>query len=257
MTQRWYKKASVQTAIISGIFFLIGIAIPYFLKVPELENKIEQLKKENFDKTSEIQRLETMLTPFRTIALEKYTGSEQETLRKFAKDLETLEHKTQQLEDRPNFDQNMWKMMTGIPASIFKDYHAALDLYDLKDYPNCAKTVQIAIDAYEKKESWDLKGYNLKQHKEKLGEIYTLAVKANTHIKKHDLSYEYAQKALEANPTHFTYYSAAVTAYNLKKYQEALEKINKAIDSKPTDSQPDIEIYEKIRKRCLGHLKKE
>jgi len=151
----------------------------------------------------------------------------------------------------------MWEMLTGIPASIFKEYHAALDLYDLKDYPNCAKKVQLSIDAYEKKESWDLKGYDLKQHKEKLGEIYTLAVKANTHIKKHDLSYEYAQKAIDANPTHFTYYSAAVTAYNLKKYQETLKKINKAIELKPTDSLPDIVVYEEIRKKCLEHLKQE
>ncbi len=37
MTQKWYKKASVQTAIVLGIFFLVGIAIPYFLKVPKLE----------------------------------------------------------------------------------------------------------------------------------------------------------------------------------------------------------------------------
>ncbi len=257
MTQKWYKKASVQTAIVSGIFLLVGIAIPYSLKIPELENKIEEMKKENLDKTAEIQRLETILTPFRTIALGKYTGSEQETLRKFARDLETLEFKTQQLEDRPNFNQNMWEMMTGIPASIFKDYHAAQDLYVLKDYQNCAKTVQLAIDAYENKESWDMKGYDLKQHKEKLSEIYSLAVNANTHIKKHDLSYKYAKKALDASPTHFIYYSIAVAAYNLQKYQEALDNINKAIDSKPTDSEPDLEIYQEIRKRSLGHLGKD
>ncbi len=92
MVQKWYQKASVQTAIVSGIFLLIGIAIPYVFKVPALENKIAQLEKENFDKTAEIQRLETQLTPFKTIALEKYTGPEQEALRKLADELEKLKN---------------------------------------------------------------------------------------------------------------------------------------------------------------------
>lgn len=92
MVQKWYQKASVQTAVVSGIFLLIGIAIPYVFKVPALENKIAQLEKENFDKTAEIQRLETQLTPFKTIALEKYTGPEQEALRKLADELEKLKN---------------------------------------------------------------------------------------------------------------------------------------------------------------------
>jgi hypothetical protein len=90
MAQKWYQKASVQTAIVSGLFLLIGIAIPYIFKVPALENKIDQLEEENSDKTAEIQRLETQLTPFRTIALEKYTGSEQEALKRLAEELEDL-----------------------------------------------------------------------------------------------------------------------------------------------------------------------
>ena len=57
MAQKWYQKASVQTAIISGLFFLTGISIPYFFKVPTLKDKIEQLEKENKDKNAEIQKL--------------------------------------------------------------------------------------------------------------------------------------------------------------------------------------------------------
>lgn len=257
MAQRFYQKASVQVAIVSAIGLIILALITVAHQRSQLNSENKTLERKVVDKTAEIQRLETLLTPFRTIALGKYTGSEQETLRKFARDLETLEVKTQQLEDRPNFNQNMWEMMTGISASIFKDYHAAQDLYDLKDYQNCAKIVQLAIDAYENKESWNMEDYDLKQHKEKLSEIYSLAVKANTHIKKQDLSYKYAKKALDASPTHFTYYSIAVAAYNLQKYQEALDNINKAIDSKPTDSEPDLEIYQEIRKRSLGHLGKD
>jgi hypothetical protein len=90
MAQKWYQKASVQTAIVSGFFLLIGIAIPSIFQIPALKNKIDQLEKENSAKTDEIQRLETQLTPFRTIALEKFTGSEKEALRQLAGELEKL-----------------------------------------------------------------------------------------------------------------------------------------------------------------------
>jgi len=92
MAQKWYQKASVQTAIISGVFLLIGIAIPTIFKIPALEIKIDQLENDNSAKTAEIQRLETQLTPFRTIAIEKFTGSEQEALRQLANELEILKN---------------------------------------------------------------------------------------------------------------------------------------------------------------------
>jgi hypothetical protein len=98
MAQKWYQKASVQTAIVSGVFFLIGVAIPYFFKIPILENKIDLLEKDNSDKTAEIQRLETQLTPFKTIALEKYTGSEQEALQQLAHDIQEIQNKANKLE---------------------------------------------------------------------------------------------------------------------------------------------------------------
>ena len=50
------------------------------------------MEQQIFQKTAEIQRLETQLTPFKTIALEKYTGSEQEALRKLADELEKLKN---------------------------------------------------------------------------------------------------------------------------------------------------------------------
>ena len=92
MAQKIYQKASVQTAFVSGVFLLLGIAIPYYFKIPKLQDQISKIVKENTDKTAEIQRLETQLTPFKTIALEKYTGSEQEALRKLANELEKLKN---------------------------------------------------------------------------------------------------------------------------------------------------------------------
>ena len=44
MTQIWYKKASVQAAIVGGIFLLIGISVPYCLKIPNLDVLLKTLK---------------------------------------------------------------------------------------------------------------------------------------------------------------------------------------------------------------------
>ena len=54
--------------------------------------KISELQQKLSSKTVEILRLETQLTPFKTIALEKYTGSEQEALRKLASELEKVKN---------------------------------------------------------------------------------------------------------------------------------------------------------------------
>ncbi|MBM9514591.1 hypothetical protein [Desulfogranum marinum] len=90
MAQNWYQKASVQTAIVSGIFLLIGVAIPYLFKVPHLKYLIQELENSNLEKDSEIQKLETQLVPFKTIALERYTGPENERLNKLANQITTL-----------------------------------------------------------------------------------------------------------------------------------------------------------------------
>jgi tetratricopeptide (TPR) repeat protein len=159
-----------------------------------------------------------------------------------------------QIENRPNFDQKMWSMLTGIQASIFKKYHQALDSYDQKDYENTAKTIQAVIEEYEKVKSWDLKNYDAKQHKEKVCDFYLLSSKANMHLMRHELAYKSAQKANKINSTHYTLYTLSAAAYNIKKYHESLNNIDKAIATKPEGSEPDISIYEEIKKRCLEHL---
>ncbi len=68
--------------------------------VEEQKDEIKSLAHEKEKFTSEVQRLETILTPFRTIALEKYTGSEEEILEKLRDDLNLVEKKTLALEDQ-------------------------------------------------------------------------------------------------------------------------------------------------------------
>ena len=98
MAQRWYQKASVQTAIVTGFVLVIVTTIPLALQVPKLKDKNEELQRKLQErdaqiqaKDSEIQRLETLLVPFKTIALERFTGDETEALGKLADRIKTLE----------------------------------------------------------------------------------------------------------------------------------------------------------------------
>lgn len=88
----------VQAAIVAGIFSLAGIWLGYQLQSSGLNSTVNSLKSQVKkqaaiirDKTAEIQRLETQLTPFKTFALEKYTGSEQERMQKLAERIQELE----------------------------------------------------------------------------------------------------------------------------------------------------------------------
>jgi hypothetical protein len=105
MTQPFYKKASVQVAIISGIVAIIIAAGHIWLNASNImdenrnlnnelkkkNDKITNLGKEIQDHKSEVQRLETLLTPFRTIALERYTGTESDVLKKLANQIQDLQ----------------------------------------------------------------------------------------------------------------------------------------------------------------------
>ncbi len=92
MEQKWYTKASVQAAIAGAVIVgILGIAIPNLLQIPKLNEKIEQLKNENSAKDFKIQNLETEIAPFKTIALERFTGTEAEALSKLSFQLNNLE----------------------------------------------------------------------------------------------------------------------------------------------------------------------
>ena len=91
MPQKWYQKASVQGAIVAGLALVVVTLVPVALKVPRLESDNSDLDRKLREKTAEVQHLETLLEPFRTIALEKYTGSENEALTKLASQIQSLQ----------------------------------------------------------------------------------------------------------------------------------------------------------------------
>jgi len=105
MAQKFYQKASVQVAFISGIFMLLIAAMYIGFEYSsvnqtnqDLTTNNEMLSNDSDEAKVEIQRLETLLTPFRTIALERYTGPEQEALSKLANKIRMLEDQVKDVE---------------------------------------------------------------------------------------------------------------------------------------------------------------
>jgi predicted RNase H-like nuclease (RuvC/YqgF family) len=98
MAKKWYQSVRVRATFILGASSII-VAGMYILHArSELKQKNENYEKEIkikntliVEKDSEIQRLETQLIPFKTIAIEKFTGTEQEALLKLANKLQELE----------------------------------------------------------------------------------------------------------------------------------------------------------------------
>ena len=92
MSQKFYQKATVQVAMVSGLVVLLVTAITICHQRSELTRENKRLNSLTQKQTAEIQRLETQLTPFKTIALEKYTGSEQDRMKKLAERIQELEN---------------------------------------------------------------------------------------------------------------------------------------------------------------------
>jgi hypothetical protein len=91
MIQRFYQKATVQVAIVSGLFILLATGITIWHQRSELKRENKRLLNLSQNQTAEIQRLETLLTPFRTIAIEKFTGTEAEALQQLAERITTVD----------------------------------------------------------------------------------------------------------------------------------------------------------------------
>ena len=125
MAQKWYQKASVQAAIVSGLLLIIATAVPYALRVPALNDKIEDLKKESQEKSNEILRLEAQIAPFRALAIEKYPGDQAEALNKLAQEVTTLSERLERAERLINRFQVRVKMTISANWSAAKPNNAA------------------------------------------------------------------------------------------------------------------------------------
>lgn len=91
MAHQFWRKETVQVAIVSASAVVLASVTPTLLQLPSVKRENENLRDELHGKTSEIQRLNILLTPFKTIALERYSGNEAEALAKLGLKLHDLQ----------------------------------------------------------------------------------------------------------------------------------------------------------------------
>lgn len=109
MAKKWFSSVGVKAAaiLVVGSIIVAGMHIwnsrsqmaqdnkNYKTEIDQKNTNIGKLQRDLSSKNTEIQRLETQLIPFRTIALDKYTGSESEALQKLASDIGRLQEADQ------------------------------------------------------------------------------------------------------------------------------------------------------------------
>jgi hypothetical protein len=91
MKKQWHQYVGIKAAIIIAVGGIIVAAMHIWNSRSELKQENRRLSQLSSEQSAEIQRLETLLTPFRTIALERYTGTEDEVLQQLAKRIKTID----------------------------------------------------------------------------------------------------------------------------------------------------------------------
>lgn len=94
-SDKWYKNPMIWVTMISSIFGTLGIVSAAIITVyPEYQRLKEEnllLQNQVIEQMAEIQRLETSLSPFKVLALQRYTGTDTEVLSKLALRIQEIE----------------------------------------------------------------------------------------------------------------------------------------------------------------------
>lgn len=95
--KHFHLHPAVQAAIVTGLFAATGFLIKSHSDATRLQGELSDAQgtiavqsQKLSENTADIQRLETLLAPFRTIALDRFTGPESEALQKLADQVGTI-----------------------------------------------------------------------------------------------------------------------------------------------------------------------
>lgn len=157
---RFFDSATVKGALVSGLLsftaVLVAVWLPAYLEAPQLREEKDRLEKTIQDKDSviagkshQIQELQTVLVPFKTVAFQNFSGTEAERLAQLAirlndvqKGLETLtadqatlKEKTKSITTLPDGRIDMGGVLTGQPTVLIarvKEMQTAIDTKDFE-----------------------------------------------------------------------------------------------------------------------------
>ncbi len=142
MAIQWYRKASVQTAIVSAIALIVVTFLVQLGPKTKLEEEIGVLN-------SEIVRLRGELAPFKAVAIQRFGGTEQEALTKLSSQLTQLQTEFERTAKAVRkFDARIVLQLSG--------------LWKSGEAPTLSKLVRVATQNSDIKVQIGLKGAELK-----------------------------------------------------------------------------------------------
>ncbi len=155
-----YRNFFKKHKIISSIAILLIIALAVWniylqyadKRIKELEGTIIALNNELAKKTAEIQRLETQLVPFKTLALEKYPGSESQALANFSSELQGIKSQVDTIREYKDYVEIARLDIAGLPfkatppltvsTAFSKMLEGTLDITDNTYTPRCGIDIE-------------------------------------------------------------------------------------------------------------------
>lgn len=180
-----------------------------------------------------------------------------EDIRLLTQALKDLDQRTSGMEKLPDGRTKFGDMISGEPTVVIKENNIAAAYIESGNYSDAFIHSQNAIRAYEdannvedsvKQNKW----YNIQGHliPENVGIIYRQGSALAHKLGNYTLAYEYAKKALDADPSMINNALWATVLYEQGKYQEALEYIEKALQVEPNNS-----VLLELKKAILSKLK--
>lgn len=162
-----------------------------------------------------------------------------EEIRLLSQALKDLDQRTSGITKLPDGRTKFGGMISGTPSIVIQEQNSAAELFSSGNYAAALLHSQNAIKAYEdsvkEEASVGLIQGGRFSH-EDIGKLYFLGAGSAYYLKQYELSYQYAKKAVEHNPSPTYYAALSETLYELGKYQEALENIEKSLQAEPNNS---------------------
>ncbi len=166
MGNQWFRKVSVQSALVTGVFAfvtglvaLVGVAIVQFGPKTTLEAEIAR-------RDLEITRLRSELGPFKAVAIQRFGGTEHEALAKLSTQLAELqaasqligeklkrfEEQTTSITNLPDGRVKVGDTVTGVPAILQKRFSELATLFDAGSYEEAYAAAKECITMIEQSE---------------------------------------------------------------------------------------------------------
>ena len=169
-------------------------------------------------------------------------------LRLLAQASEDLDQRTSAMVKLPDGRTKFGSIISGTPSVVIDENNASVSNFQSGDYAGSLKHSQNAIKAYEDTKEIKRVMSTGDLTAESVGTIYRLGAMAAQRLKEQKIAYQYAKKSVEVDPLAINNAVLASTSYNLKKYQGALDSIEKALQGEPHNSE-----FIKLRKKILLH----